>query len=77
MDFIINTLLSKGHQGTGGNESTHPEGETGGTCVTFPAQTETVVKAIGCVSGTAARTCSVSVLSHELGSDGHAFPELG
>ena len=77
IDFLIDNLISKGQLGNVGKESTIPEKETTGITPTSRLQLEPIAKAGRSVSATGARTCSVSIVSQEVPSDGHAFTELG
>ena len=77
IDFLINTMLSKGHSRTATNVDMLPVKSTPGITPSSLVHSEPLQKPLRSVSGNGARTCSVSVVSQEIGSDGAAAMDGG
>ncbi|KAG0595201.1 hypothetical protein M758_UG148600 [Ceratodon purpureus] len=77
IEFLIDTLLSKGQRPDVRNDSTNPDSATPGITPNSRVELEAIGKGVRSLSGNGARTGSVSVVSHEIPSDGQPFPELG
>ena len=77
IEFLIDTLLSKGQRPDVGNDSTNPDSASPGITPNSRVELEAIGKGVRSLSGNGARMGSVSVVSHEIPSDGQPFRELG
>ena len=77
IDFLIETLISKGQAVTVGIEGSRPHIPRAGTTPSCPVQKVPHDNESPPVSGSGGKTCSLSVVSHDLGSEGIPLHEIG